>query len=326
MNACKVILFALGLLCSAAAPAPGQHAHPPGPPAPAPAAPPEDLDALKGLSLEAVRREGKTREIPPGAIEIPPGSDTAWGFASERWRTGSFRKRSASSAASSPTRRESRSSPRGLAAGSRRCTPTLPAAPCGEGRRCFRSTARSSSPPRRNTCSPCGPSRSGVGALSPSSPSPEKSSPRPPGGASCSGTSPRRKSAALRSGVLPRPRSPAQPFRRVHPRKAGRSRPVRGSGGGAFPDRRLVGRLADRRHLRVRAPRAAAGTRSRGKAFGCAGGAPHRPGRVPLPDPRPPDMHGARALHAAQPARPAQAGDVHRGRNRRLARRAPRRA
>jgi len=72
MNVRAAILLALGLILPAASPVPGQHAHPPAPSAPAAAAPPEDLEALKGLSLEAVRREGKAREIPPGAIEIPP--------------------------------------------------------------------------------------------------------------------------------------------------------------------------------------------------------------------------------------------------------------
>lgn len=72
MNVRAAVLLLLGLVLSGAPPASGQHAHPPAPSAPPAAPPQEDLEALKGLSLEAVRREGKAREIPPGAVEIAP--------------------------------------------------------------------------------------------------------------------------------------------------------------------------------------------------------------------------------------------------------------
>lgn len=69
MNPPAAILLALSLILIPFPPARSQHAHPP---AQAPAAPREDLELLKGLTLDQVRREGKAREIPPGAVEIAP--------------------------------------------------------------------------------------------------------------------------------------------------------------------------------------------------------------------------------------------------------------
>lgn len=72
MNASVAVLLALGLIFTAPPPARSPHAHGTAPAASAAAAPPDDLEMLKGLSLDQVRREGKAREIPPGAVELAP--------------------------------------------------------------------------------------------------------------------------------------------------------------------------------------------------------------------------------------------------------------
>ncbi len=72
MNASAALLLALGLILSLSRPAPAQHAHAPGPAAPLAPSPRDDLEMLKGLTLDQLRREGKAREIPPGAVEIAP--------------------------------------------------------------------------------------------------------------------------------------------------------------------------------------------------------------------------------------------------------------
>ncbi len=72
MNASAAILLALGLILSIPPPATGQHAHPTRPAAPPAPSSGNDLEMLKGLTLDALRREGKVREIPPGTVEIAP--------------------------------------------------------------------------------------------------------------------------------------------------------------------------------------------------------------------------------------------------------------
>jgi membrane fusion protein, copper/silver efflux system len=70
----RLALTALLLAALAAGSAFGQAQHPAGhgagPPASAQKA--DDLDALKGLTMESIRKEGKAREIAPGTVQVSP--------------------------------------------------------------------------------------------------------------------------------------------------------------------------------------------------------------------------------------------------------------